>query len=412
MQIEGTGIVSATHQTVSSTPQKDPLMRNFAAQVACWTLLFFGPVTIQAQETPKGEVTKYTFREQQDLSRHVPRLLGLRSEAVRPGQAGLRVRQSGRHAVQRPGGLRRADREEGDAGDDRRVRHARPGEGTTPIRRSTASTAASNTTAWATTTPASCSKNCCPTSRRRTTADGRAIKLSKDGNDRCIGGASSGAICAFTAAWERPDAFRRVFSAIGTYVGLRGGNDYPTLIRKYEPKPIRIFLQDGSNDLNIYGGDWWMANQEMERSLTFAGYEVEPRLGRRRPQRQARHRDLSRRHALALEGLARSRSRPAKARRRLQEILIPGEDWKLVGEGYKFTEGPAVNAKGEVFFNDVPATARRTRSGLDGKVDRVPRPTRSKATARRSVPTAGCMPSPAATEQIIAYDVEGKRNRP
>ena len=49
----------------------------------------------------------------------------------------------------------------------------------------------------------------------------------KDGNDRCIGGASSGAICAFTAAWERPDAFRRVFSAIGTYVGLRGGNDYP-----------------------------------------------------------------------------------------------------------------------------------------------------------------------------------------
>jgi hypothetical protein len=44
------------------------------------------------------------------------------------------------------------------------------------------------------------------------------------------------------------------FSAIGTYVGLRGGNVYPTLIRKTEPKPIRIFLQDGSADLNIYGG--------------------------------------------------------------------------------------------------------------------------------------------------------------
>ena len=71
-----------------------------------------------------------------------------------------------------------------------------------------------------------------------------------------------------------PTPSRRVFSAIGTYVGLRGGNDYPTLIRKYEPKPIRVFLQDGDNDLNIYGGDWWMANQEMERSLTFAGYEV------------------------------------------------------------------------------------------------------------------------------------------
>ena len=62
--------------------------------------------------------------------------------------------------------------------------------------------------------------------------DGKPIRLSKEGNDRAIGGASSGAIAAFTAAWERPDAFRRVFSSIGTYVGLRGGNIYPTLIRK------------------------------------------------------------------------------------------------------------------------------------------------------------------------------------
>ena len=94
-----------------------------------------------------------------------------------------------------------------------------------------------------------------PEVETKTASDGRTIVLSKDGNDRAIGGASSGAICAFTAAWERPDAFRRVFSAIGTYVGLRGGNDYPTLIRKVEPKPLRIFLQDGSKDLNIYGGD-------------------------------------------------------------------------------------------------------------------------------------------------------------
>src|SRR6266704_2444623 len=77
-----------------------------------------------------------------------------------------------------------------------------------------------------------------------------------------------------TTAWERPESFSRVFSAIGTYVGLRGGERYPTLIRKYEPKPIRVFLQDGSNDLNIYGGDWFKANETMERALTFAGYEV------------------------------------------------------------------------------------------------------------------------------------------
>jgi len=100
------------------------------------------------------------------------------------------------------------------------------------------------------------------------------LNLSTNGNDRAIAGNSSGAICAFTAAWQRPEAFRRVFSAIGTYVGLRGGNDYPTLIRKTEPKPIRVFLQDGSNDLNIYGGNWWVANQDMLSALEFAGYEV------------------------------------------------------------------------------------------------------------------------------------------
>jgi gluconolactonase len=104
-------------------------------------------------------------------------------------------------------------------------------------------------------------------------SDGRPIRLSRDGNDRCIAGASSGAICAFTAAWERPDSFRRVFSAIGTYVGLRGGNVYPTLVRKYEPKPIRVFLQDGSNDLDNNNGNWPLANQQMAKSLQFAGYD-------------------------------------------------------------------------------------------------------------------------------------------
>ena len=68
------------------------------------------------------------------------------------------------------------------------------------------------------------------------TSDGRIIRLSKNGNDRAIGGSSSGAVCAFTAAWENPQAFSRVFSTIGTYTGLRGADRYPILIRKYEPK--------------------------------------------------------------------------------------------------------------------------------------------------------------------------------
>ena len=76
------------------------------------------------------------------------------------------------------------------------------------------------------------------------------------------------------AAWHRPDRIRRVFTGVGTYVGIHGGDQLPVLIRKYEPKPLRIFLQSGTNDNNLYCGDWWMANQMMERSLTWAGYDV------------------------------------------------------------------------------------------------------------------------------------------
>lgn len=67
--------------------------------------------------------------------------------------------------------------------------------------------------------------------------------ISKDPNDRMIAGSSSGAICAFTAAWEHPDLFRRVFSAIGTDVSLRGGNEYSSLVRKHEARPLRVFYR-------------------------------------------------------------------------------------------------------------------------------------------------------------------------
>jgi sugar lactone lactonase YvrE/enterochelin esterase-like enzyme len=204
-----------------------------------------------------------------------------------------------------------------------------------------------------------------PEVEKKTTADGRPIRLSAAGNDRCIAGASSGAICAFTAAWERPDAFGRVFSAIGTYVGLRGGNVYPTLVRKYEPKPIRIFLQDGSNDLNIYGGDWWMANQEMERALTFAGYEVNHDWGTGGHSGQ----HATRIFPEAMRWLWKGWPEPVKAgagSQPLREILAPGEGWTLVGEGYRFTEGPAASARGEVFFNDIPNN-KTYKVGEDGK---------------------------------------------
>lgn len=183
--------------------------------------------------------------------------------------------------------------------------------------------------------------------------DGRAIHLSHDGNDRCIGGESSGGICAFTVAWERPDEFRRVFSAIGTFVDLRGGFIYPSLIRKFEPKPIRIFLQDGSADHNKYGGDWWMANQTMERALVFAGYDVNHTWGNgghSGKQGTAIFPDVMR-------WLWRDWPQPVKAgwsqNDTLTNLLIPGENWQLVAGSLGGSDGPAVNARGEVFFSEV-----------------------------------------------------------
>lgn len=100
------------------------------------------------------------------------------------------------------------------------------------------------------------------------------IQLSTDPNRAAISGNSSGGICAFMVAWHRPDRFRRVFTGVGTYVGIHGADQLPVLVRKFEPKPLRVFLQSGTGDNNLYCGDWWMANQMMERSLTWAGYEV------------------------------------------------------------------------------------------------------------------------------------------
>jgi gluconolactonase len=244
-----------------------------------------------------------------------------------------------------------------------------------------------------------------PDVEKQTAADGRPIRLSKNGNDRSIGGTSSGAICAFTAAWERPDAFSRVFSGIGTYVGLRGGNVYPTLIRKYEPKPIRIFLQDGSNDLNIYGGDWWMANQEMERSLVFAGYEVKHEWG------DGPHNGQ---HATklfpdAMRWLWKDWPQPVKAglgSPPLQQILIPGEDWKLVADGYRFTEGPAANARGEVFFNDIPNN-RAYKIGLDGKVTAFAENTNG-ANGQSFGPDGKLYAAARGATAIVTYDESGK----
>ena len=97
--------------------------------------------------------------------------------------------------------------------------------------------------------------------------------ISGDRKMHGIGGISSGAICAFTAAWQRPDYFHKVLSHVGSYTDIRGGHNYPPIIRKNQKKDIKIFLQDGTNDLNIEFGDWWLANLQMESAFKFKNYD-------------------------------------------------------------------------------------------------------------------------------------------
>ncbi|MEM9366254.1 MAG: SMP-30/gluconolactonase/LRE family protein [Planctomycetota bacterium] len=182
----------------------------------------------------------------------------------------------------------------------------------------------------------------------------QSYAITDDPNLRAIGGSSSGAIAAFGVAWHRSDQFRRVFSTVGTYVGLRGGNEYPTLIRKHEPRPLRVFLQDGRNDLNIYGGSWWHANQTMLASLLWAGYQVKNEWG------EGGHNG---KHGAAIfpdamRWLWKDFDQPIETNvsghPEIQDRLIEGESWELISDGHKYTEGPALAPNGDVYFVDGP----------------------------------------------------------
>jgi enterochelin esterase family protein len=108
----------------------------------------------------------------------------------------------------------------------------------------------------------------------------KTVKLRHDAASRAISGASSGGICAFTVAWERPNEFSKVLSWIGSFTNIasgktvrEGGHNYEALVRKTPRKPIRIFLQDGANDLDNANGNWPLANQTLAKSLSYARYD-------------------------------------------------------------------------------------------------------------------------------------------
>ena len=192
-----------------------------------------------------------------------------------------------------------------------------------------------------------------------------SLNLSTDGNDRCMAGGSSGGIAAFTAAWNRPDAFSRVYAASGSWVAFRGGHEFPTMVRKFEAKPIRAFLTAATHDMENCAGDWYLLDQEMDKALKFSGYDYQFRtIDGRHVAGYAEH------WQEAMAYLWRGwpeRVQAGPSAPRAQEIILPDEDWQLVAEGFKSTRGPACNASGEVFFADT-SNNKIHRIGLDGKV--------------------------------------------
>jgi len=191
------------------------------------------------------------------------------------------------------------------------------------------------------------------------------INLSTNGNDRCIAGCSSGGISAFNAAWQRPDAFTRVYANSGSFVAFRGGHEFPTLIRKTEPKPIRAYLTTGTRDMANCAGDWYLLDQEMDKALQFSGYDH-------------LFRALEGGHGTgwndcfpdAMRFIWKGWPVPVTAGAgapRMRDVLLPGKDWTLAAEGFSDTRGPACATDGEVFFAD-PVANKVFRVGLDSRV--------------------------------------------
>ena len=195
--------------------------------------------------------------------------------------------------------------------------------------------------------------------------------VSKDPEMRAICGASSGGICAFTVAWERPDAFRKVLSTIGSFTNLRGGNVYPSLIRKTEPKPIRIYMADTSGDIDNPFGSWPWANQQMASALKYMGYDV------RFDWAEGYAHSADHGGALfpdAVKWLWRKESHTPVLDTSgdlggdltLLNLLIPGQAWEVVADNLGFADALCADKDGNIYFCDMKAPAVYRISAADG----------------------------------------------
>lgn len=196
---------------------------------------------------------------------------------------------------------------------------------------------------------------------------GKKYNLSSNPNDRAIAGASSGGIAAFTAAFFRPDAFRRAISFIGSYTDLRGATNYGPLVRKFEPKPIRVFLQEGKNDQDIYSGSWPIGNTDLEAGLKFARYDFQMVWGEGRhdgSQGQAVMPDALR---FIWKGWPAPIELPKETPQPVNNWITPGQGWQKSSEN-PFTAPPkgrrdamggySTDDKGRVWFQPTKGKAK------------------------------------------------------
>jgi enterochelin esterase-like enzyme/sugar lactone lactonase YvrE len=186
-----------------------------------------------------------------------------------------------------------------------------------------------------------------------------------------IGGSSSGAICAFTAAWERADYFRKVYSSVGSFTNLRGGNVYPSLVRKTEPKPIRVYMADTSGDVDNAFGSWPWSNQQMASALKYMGYDTRFDWA----EGYAHNADFGgAKFPEAMTWLWRKEAHQPVVDTKgdlggdltLLNLLIPGESWELVAGDLGFADALCADDVGNLYFCDMKAPAVFRINAADG----------------------------------------------
>ncbi len=234
----------------------------------------------------------------------------------------------------------------------------------------------------------------------------KKYNVKTDGNSRGILGSSSGAIAAFNAAWERPEEFSRVVSFVGTFVSLRGGHNFPWMIRKVEPKPLKIFMQDGVNDLDIYCGSWWEANRDVLRALEYSGYDVEHVWGTEGHNNKHGSAILPDALRSVWAGYPNPIPKPRHKGSRFLDVYIEGEEWEKLADEFQFTEGPAVDSDGNLFFTDLKASEIHRVDGKSGKVSLFAKNT-GKANGLMFGPDGLLCACANGRKEIVAYSKDG-----